>query len=573
MRNDRNSLLPPHRGQNVLPNSPLFGKLIRHARRQRLAVRDLQLGLEKTYGDLLDAVLTFREVVSASLTKDTKLALERGDEVYIGVLAAGGWEFTVAVLTVLALGAAVVPMFPSAPVDELIYFVNKSNQVAVLAGVPATSLAENVVAQAKPVNPHLVSVSVLPNLPVVPSRTPVDISTSSDPPLDERAPGVVIFTSGTTGRPKGVVHRRGYTHETALAIGEGYDIDHNDVLLHALPVHHTTGFGTSFFPFLCAGACIEFRGAASFDAKWVWDRWLQGGLTVFSAVPTIYMRLKWYFEREVQKLPLDQQMRYVKAANQFRAFLCGSSALQDGVQDFWTSLRNGSPILTRYGATEFPGCLKVPADMDHRLLPKGCVGMTVPGVEIKLSGGNEGELLVKSPYMFAKYLGDKEATINAHDEDGWFKTGDIARRDGDYYTIIGRASVDIIKSGGYKISAIDIERELLTLPYVGEAMVVGVEDDEFGQLVGAAITVKSSASISVQTLTLKKLRDDLRPKLAGYKLPTVLRLVEGELPKGGTGKVQKKVLGPQYFPTPDYINMPEIQTLRKTKKSEVRARL
>lgn len=110
MRNDRNSLLPPHRGPNVLPNSPLFGKLIRHARRQRLAVRDLQLGLEKTYGDLLDAVLTFREVVSASLTTETKVALERGDEVYIGVLAAGGWEFTVAVLTVLALGAAVVPM-------------------------------------------------------------------------------------------------------------------------------------------------------------------------------------------------------------------------------------------------------------------------------------------------------------------------------------------------------------------------------------------------------------------------------------------------------------------------------
>jgi malonyl-CoA/methylmalonyl-CoA synthetase len=113
MKNDRNSLFPPHRGPNVLPNNPLFGKLIRHARRERVAVRDLQLGLEKTYGDLLDAVLTFREIVSASLTPSTILALEQGDEVYIGVLAAGGWEFTVAVLTVLALGAAVVPMCES----------------------------------------------------------------------------------------------------------------------------------------------------------------------------------------------------------------------------------------------------------------------------------------------------------------------------------------------------------------------------------------------------------------------------------------------------------------------------
>jgi malonyl-CoA/methylmalonyl-CoA synthetase len=291
---------------------------------------------------------------------------------------------------------------PSAPVDVLVYFVNKSSQSALLFGVPATSLGENVVTKARADNPHLVGISILPNLPVVPSRTAAIISMSSDAPLDDRAPGVVIFTSGTTGQPKGVVHRRGYTHETALAIGEGYDIDHNDVLLHALPVHHTTGFGTSFFPFLCAGACIEFRGAGGFDAALIWKRWLQGGLTVFSAVPTIFMRLKWYFEREVQKLPLDQQAQYVKAANQFRAFMCGSSALQDPVQDFWTDLRNGVPILTRYGATEFPGCLKVPADMDYRLLPKGCVGMVVPGVEIKLSGGLEGELLIKSPYMFAK---------------------------------------------------------------------------------------------------------------------------------------------------------------------------
>ncbi|CAD0111374.1 unnamed protein product [Aureobasidium uvarum] len=104
-------------------------------------------------------------------------------------------------------------------------------------------------------------------------------------------------------------------------------------------------------------------------------------------------------------------------------------------------------------------------------------------------------------------------------------------------------------------------------------MVVGVEDDEFGQLVGAAITIKSSAGVSTKSLTLKKLRDDLRSKLAAYKLPTVLRLVEGELPKGGTGKVQKKVLGPRYFPTPEYNEMPEIQTLRGTKKTELRARL
>lgn len=240
-------------------------------------------------------------------------------------------------------------------------------------------------------------ISVLPNLPRRTVLSSLETSLSSDPPVDQSKPGIVIFTSGTTGRPKGVVHRRLYTHETATAIGEGYDLNEKDVLLHVLPVHHTTGLATSFFPFLCAGACIEFRPGS--DAKWIWERWLQGGLTVFSAVPTILMRLKWYFERAVVELPKEEQNRYVQAARQFRAVMCGSSALQDNVQEFWTRLR-GQPILARYGATEIPGCLKVPINIDHRSLPRGCVGLPVPGVELKLS--EEGELLVKSPYMFSR---------------------------------------------------------------------------------------------------------------------------------------------------------------------------
>ena len=217
------------------------------------------------------------------------------------------------------------------------------------------------------------------------------MSISSDGPQDPRKPGVVIFTSGTTGKPKGVVLRRTYTHEGALAIGDGFDITHTDVSLHALPVHHTTGLGTSFFPFLMAGACIEFHG--KFDARTVLQRWIKGGLTVFSAVPTIYMRLKWHIE---QASAADQQS-YRQCSRQFRAFLCGSSALQDNVQDFWTAA-SGQPILTRYGATEIPGCLRVP--YREKGVPKGCVGLPVPGVELRISP--EGELLVKSPNMFAK---------------------------------------------------------------------------------------------------------------------------------------------------------------------------
>jgi malonyl-CoA/methylmalonyl-CoA synthetase len=125
---------------------------------------------------------------------------------------------------------------------------------------------------------------------------------------------------------------------------------------------------------------------------------------------------------------------------------------------------------------------------------------------------------------------------------------------------LGRASVDIIKSGGYKISALDIEREIMALPYVAEVMTVGVSDEEFGQRVACTVSLKGAKDTDkpLRKLTIQKLRQDLRARLAGYKMPTLLRVVDGELPKSGTGKVIKKVLGPEFFPE-DYASLPEVQ--------------
>lgn len=168
-----------------------------------------------------------------------------------------------------------------------------------------------------------------------------------------------------------------------------------------------------------------------------------------------------------------------------------------------------------------------------------------------------------------------EATTNAHDAEGYFKTGDIARREGDNYFIMGRASVDIIKSGGYKISALDIERECLGLPYVEEVMCVGVEDEEFGQRVAATIKLRedqTTYSSKGRQLTIDELRNDLRDRLAGYKLPTLLRLLDKELPKTASGKVQKKLLGPIFFPCTGWEGMSEIQVWRKRER-EIKAKL
>ena len=151
---------------------------------------------------------------------------------------------------------------------------------------------------------------------------------------------------------------------------------------------------------------------------------------------------------------------------------------------------------------------------------------------------------------------DEEATRAAHDEDGWFKTGDICRREGGYFFIVGRASVDIIKSGGYKIGAPEIEQACIRLPYISEAAVVGVDDEEYGQRVAAVVTMTTP---SPSRLAIDTLRKSLRHLLPSYKLPTVLRVIDGELPKGPTGKVQKKDLGPALFPASKWRGEPEVQ--------------
>lgn len=493
------------------------------------------------------------------LDRTVLTALSDGGEVYIGILAPGGYEYAVAILAVLALGAAAVPLTTALPVEEAAYFVRKSRAAAVLTCSSAIDIgcalqkliteSDNASFRCIPIDPSLFTQPLSPS----------EIMISSDRYLDDNGPGVVIFTSGTTGPPKGAVMRRAYVHDDAMSVAEHYSLTEDDVMLHVLPVHHATGVGITFFPSLVSGSCIEFR-SGGFDEVWMWERWREGArdsrrrLTFFSGVPTIYMRMRRYYQQKLSKLPPAAQAEYVAGARQFRACLCGTSALPHPISQFWAELMQ-KKIVQRYGATEFGAVFK--AHIGDAEVPDGSVGEQIPGIDLKLSEGDEGEVLVKSPHMFSRYLFDPEATAKAHDADGYYRTGDIARREGRYYYILGRASLDIIKSGGYKISALDVEREILALPYVSEVMVVGVEDIEFGQRVAAAITLQAEALDDAfrsthgqgdHVLTIADLRRDLKSRLAGYKMPTLLRIIEGDLPKTGTGKVSKKLLGPQYFP-------------------------
>ncbi|RMZ77203.1 hypothetical protein DV738_g4486, partial [Chaetothyriales sp. CBS 135597] len=516
---DRTEVVPPHQGDLVLPADPLFTRLLTNAykSRSRVVIRDVNANVEKTAADLLSDVVNFRRVLKAALSKEAIEQISRGKEVIISILAPGGYEFAVGILAVLALGAVASPLSPLVPVKEAAYYVNHARSVAVIMG-------------SMPIHRYSKGGAKV---------SPDSIKISSNKYVDPNAAGFVIFTSGTTGPPKAAVLRRAAITDGALSFGQQIGLTQDDTSLHLLPVHHATGLWVGFFPLIQAGACLEFK-SGSFDPEWTWNRFRRGGITVFSAVPTIWMRLMRYWNEQILKLPTSEIDAYRSGINKVRVCMCGTSALPQPIDDFWARLRNGRRIVLRYGSSEAGVVFNMPFE-NNADVPDGSVG---------------------------EYLYDPVATRKAHNEQGWYKTGDIARREGRFYFIAGRENVDILKSGGYKISALDVERELLSLPYIGEAVVVGVPDDEFGQRVAAVVTLRQDEQAQAfyrqhnrdcTKLDIDHLRADLRNRLAGYKLPTLLRIHQGEIPKSATGKVQKKILGPQLFPPDKYVQDSDVQ--------------
>jgi malonyl-CoA/methylmalonyl-CoA synthetase len=356
----------------------------------------VNLQCEKTLLEVLTDALALRRTLREQIDSVALQAIDRGEERYVAILAAGGYEYTVAILAVLALGAAAVPITTVLPVDEATYFIHKSKAVAVLAQSSAIALAqglEKAVTQSTDADFRMIPIK--PSIFNPPNR---NIVLSSNKYPDGNSSGVVIFTSGTTGPPKGSVMRLAYVYDGAMSVAEHYHLEESDVMLHVLPVHHATGIGISFFPFLISGATIEFK--SGFDEVWMWNRWREGALdpnkrlTFFSGVPTIYMRMRRYYQQTLSKLPASELASYIAGARQFKACLCGTSALARPINEFWTELMQ-KRILQRYGATEFGAVFKV--DMGDKNVPDGSVGKRMPGLDIKLSDGDEGEVLVKSP--------------------------------------------------------------------------------------------------------------------------------------------------------------------------------
>jgi malonyl-CoA/methylmalonyl-CoA synthetase len=350
------------------------------------------------------------------------------------------------------------------------------------------------------------------------------------PAVAESRRAMMVYTSGTTGKPKGVVTTHANLHAQITALIAAWGWTAADRILLVLPLHHVHGIVNVVCCALRAGGVCEML--PRFDPEETWARIVSGRLTLFMAVPTIYRRLIAAWEAA----PAARREAMSDGCRRMRLMVSGSAALPVKTLERWREI-SGHTLLERYGMTELGMALSNPL---HGVRRAGYVGAPLPGVEVRLvdgtgrpvAAGAPGEIEVRGPAVFLEYWRRPEATRDAF-RDGWFRTGDTAVIEDGAYRILGRSSVDIIKTGGFKVSALEIEEELRSHPAIAECAVVGVTDEEWGETVSAAVELRAGAS-----LELAELQAWARERLAPYKVPRALRCV-GALPRNAMGKVLK----------------------------------
>ena len=352
------------------------------------------------------------------------------------------------------------------------------------------------------------------------------------PEVSAQRRAMILYTSGTTGKPKGVVSTHFNIEAQIKTLVTSWKWDKDDHILNVLPLHHVHGIVNILCCALWSGACCEF--IEKFDPEKIFEVFCRGEVNLFMAVPTIYYKLiaSWNKKDSILRNQISQEL--IK----FRLMVSGSAALPISTLTRWKDI-SGHVLLERYGMTEMGMAISNPYDGDRR---PGFIGQPLPGVRVRIldennqivGEGTSGEIQIKGPNVFKEYWNKPEATEEAF-IDGWFKTGDIAVWEQGSIRILGRNSVDIIKSGGYKISALEIEEVLRKHPAIKDCGVVGVPDEEWGEIVAASVILDDGL------IDLPKLDDWLSDKLPNYKIPRKY-LVQKDLPRNVMGKVTKKAL-------------------------------
>ena len=463
-----------------------------------------------------DSLLSVSEGIAASLLAGSA---DLGEE-RVAFLIPASFEYAAVQWGIWRAGGVAVPLSLSAADPELEHVITD-------AQVDRIIVPEDSVEKLRPLCDRLSK----------PLLTVEQISSGQSVPLPELDPqrrAMILYTSGTTSKPKGVVstHENIQAQITTLVKAWGW-LSEDSIPLF-LPLHHIHGIVNVLSCALWSGGrvdCFE-----SFDAQAILERVADKEYSVFMGVPTIYVKLI----RILEDAHDGDRKRYTDGFGQMRLMVSGSAALPASVHEQWTQLTS-QKLLERYGMTEIGMALSNPLQGERR---PGAVGAPLPGVTIRLiseageliEGENEpGEIQVRGPAVFSEYW-DKPDVTRESFVDGWFRTGDMAVLEDGYYRIMGRLSVDIIKSGGYKLSALEIEATLLTHPAISECAVVALPDDTWGEVVAVAIVSRDGEDIE-----LPALKEWATERMSAYKIPKSLLLLE-DLPKNAMGKVTKRAV-------------------------------
>ncbi|WP_341721391.1 acyl-CoA synthetase [Micromonospora sp. FIMYZ51] len=419
----------------------------------------------------------------------------------VAVEATASLETVVGVVGALLAGAAVVPVPPDAGPVERGHILRDSAARAMLAP-PGTGWGDG------------------SGPPII----PVDLTRRSDTGYAEPEPArtaLVLYTSGTTGPPKGVVLSRRAVAACLDGLAEAWRWTPDDLLVHGLPLFHVHGLVLGVLGPLRVGSRLRHVGRPHPE------RYATAAGSLYFGVPTVWSRIA----------ADPAAARALRAA---RLLVSGSAGLPSSVFADLAGL-TGHRVVERYGMTETLITVSARADGDRR---PGAVGVPLPGVQTRVvdergeplptDGAAIGELEVRGPTLFDGYLHRPDADEASHTPDGWFRTGDVATIGPDgWHRIIGRSATDLIKSGGYRIGAGEVEEVLLAHPGVREAAVVGTPHPDLGQQVTAYVVGDDVGEV--------ELIDFVARQLSVHKRPRQVRLVDA-LPRNALGKVQKNRL-------------------------------